>query len=164
MVEMAIIEFLHRNPIIGELAYIQDEYSFNFTPSEHNEMKSIVGSKGNTSLLIDTFQIEISVEFKTTLFTWGFWPNTNWVRRELNPPESTDGTLIFKDYIDLEMGVSKNISTRNWITQHDCDTGWIRISEDKTVPDENLVRIATNTLLGTQGQKLSSVMLRPEFK
>jgi hypothetical protein len=157
------VSYAKRKAIEGDLFYVQDELSIDFRPDPDFNFTPVVGSRGNTSLLLDTLQIEVSAEYRTALFVWGYWPNINWTDGKVDPHIAEEGTLIFDDFLDLEIGISQELSLDNWITQYDKTTGWIRVSEKKPI-NEDLVRIATNTLLGISEGVLSSIMLKPDFR
>ena len=52
----------------------------------------------------------------------------------------------------------------DWVTVHDNVTGWLRVAPRKSVDDDQLVLIATDTILGIRGHRLNSVWLRPRFE
>lgn len=153
-------------PLKGQLVYRAYEYSFDFQVGSQQELASRAGSKGTTSLLIGTLQIEIGIETGAALFVWGLHSHSaQWRRDSLSRPSAQPGCV--KAVFDEEpiMGVSKGLAeVGEWQTTYDPKSGWVCVSSNEHDGDESYVEFAEDTIAGLLNDELVSVWLCPSWQ
>jgi hypothetical protein len=150
-------------PLEGQLVYRAYEYSFDFKVGSQPELARRAGSKGTTSLLIGTLQIEVGLETGTALFVWGLHSHSaQWRRDSLSRPLAQPGCV--RAVFDEEpiMGVSQGLAeVGEWQTTYDPNTGWICVSSNVHDVFESYIEFAENTIAGLHNGSLVSVWLHP---
>lgn len=152
-------------PLQGELVYRASEHSFDFKARSNSELAQRIGTKGTTSLLIGTLQIEVGIEVGAALFVWGLHSHiSQWRRGQLSAVSATRGGIrvIFDE--EPAIGVSQALAeVAEWHTVFDPDTGWIRISSNQDDSAERYIEFAENTIAGISDERLISLRLRPTW-
>jgi hypothetical protein len=150
-------------PLHGEVVYRAYEYSFDFKVKSESELALRAGSKGTTSLVVGTLQIEVGIETGAALFVWGLHSHsTQWRQVRLPRVSSQKGCVKVEFDEEPVIGVSQGLAeVGEWQTTYDEDTGWICVSANEHDVAENYVEFADNTIVGLADEKLVSVWLRP---
>jgi hypothetical protein len=147
----------------GALVYRAYEYSFDFKVKSESELALRAGSKGTTSLVVGTLQIEVGIETGAALFVWGLHSHsTQW--RQVHLPRVSSQKGCVKVLFDEEpvIGVSQSLAeVGEWQTTYDEGTGWVCVSANEHDVAESYVEFADNTIAGLADEKLVSVWLRP---
>lgn len=150
-------------PLQGEVVYRAYEYSFDFKVKSESELTSRAGSKGTTSLVVGTLQIEVGIETGAALFVWGLHSHsTQWLRDRLPGISPEEGCL--KVLFDEEpvIGVSQGLAeVGEWQTIYDANTGWLCVRSNEHDVAESYVEFAQNTIAGLGNEKLVSLWLHP---
>lgn len=150
-------------PLAGQLVYRAYEYSFDFQVGSQLEMTRRAGSKGTTSLLIGTLQIEVGIETGAALFVWGLHSHSSrWRLDSLARPPAQPGCVKVVLNRELTRGVSQALAEgREWKTTYDPNSGWVCISSTEQDVAESYVEFAEDTIAGLLNDDLVSVWLRP---
>ncbi|MEU5599171.1 hypothetical protein [Streptomyces sp. NPDC020298] len=144
------------------LTYDESEYGFSFSAKSGESLSERLGSKGVTSVLIDTLQLEVDIESREVLFAWGYFPNVRGTVSKLKAPRISPGCVRISSDHPFEPGVSYEIPGGRWHVSSDPSSGWITI-EQGDVTDADFVQIASGTVLGIENGDLVSIWLRPVF-
>lgn len=159
-----IIRRVPGGPLKGRLTYVRDEHSFRFDVDFSADLLERAGGSELASVSIGTLQIEVGVATRRALFAWGLHPRSRWLEAEIPSPRWLEGAAILGPATEYSAGASVKLSdVGEWGTAYDADTGWVRVSADPAAEDE-IVEIASGVLLGSRGNELSSVWLRPNFQ
>ncbi len=152
-------------PLKGQLVYRAYEYSFDFQVGSQQELARRAGSKGTTSLLIGTLQIEIGIETGAALFVWGLHSHSSrWRLDSLSRPPAQSGCVKVVLNGELTRGVSQELAEVGaWQTTYDPNTGWVCISSNEH-DAERYVEFAEDTIAGLLNDELVSVWLRPIWR
>ncbi|MBP2323573.1 hypothetical protein JOF56_003958 [Kibdelosporangium banguiense] len=148
--------------LAGVLKYSRSDMGFFFEVSSRSELAARVGDRGRTSLVVDSLQLEVSVETGEVLYVWGYCPETAWSSGSVRPPGSAIGKVVAEVDLPLEEAVSVSISKLPWSITYDRDSGWFRIFCADSQSEE-VIEISPGILLGLSEAELSSIWLRPQF-
>jgi hypothetical protein len=150
-------------PLKGELVYRAYEHSFDFKVESQPDLVHRAGSKGTTSLLIGTLQIEIGIETGAALFAWGLHSHiTQWREDRLPTISSQKGCVNVLFDEEPTIGVSQGLAeVGEWQTTYDPSTGWISVSSNEREAADTYVEFADNTIAGLADKQLISLWLRP---
>jgi hypothetical protein len=161
MIHFQACEYLR---LSGQLIYRAYEYAFEFEVESHSELARRAGSKGTTSLLIGTLQIEVGIETGALLFVWGFHPHTKWLCDQLPPFSPRPGSVKVQFDEEPIVGVSQSLKEISQLrTTYDPNTGWIRISLDEDLA-EDYIEFTEDTVVGLSNERLMSLWLRPVWR
>lgn len=148
----------------GRLLYSREEHSFRFEPDDRAELVDRVDGQGVTSVVFDTLQLEVAIATKQALFVWGLHSYKKWSSASLGTPQASVGSVVVIPDENLILGVSVRDATAASIsTVLDDASGWIRVSLGD-LGGEELVRIASDVVLGIRDDFLSSIWMHPEFE
>lgn len=151
-------------PVDGVLTYLRREYSFHFEPAAPVDLARAAGTRGTTSLAIDTLQIEVGIETGAVLLVHGYHPYFGWRPEQLLPATPVLGSLRVRTDQQLLPGVGHRLAPEgSWVTGYDEGSGWIRVHPDPAEVDDQLVQVANGTLIGLRAGALNSVWLQPIF-
>lgn len=150
-------------PLEGELVYRAYESSFDFQVGSQLELARRAGSKGTTSLLIGTLQIEVGIETGAALFVWGLHSHSSqWRLDMLSRPSAQRGCVKVVFIRELTRGVSQGLAeVGEWQTTYDSKTGWVCVSSNEHDVAESYVEFAEDTIAGLLNDGLVSIWLRP---
>jgi hypothetical protein len=147
----------------GELLYRAYEYSFDFKAKSESELALRAGSKGTTSLVVGTLQIEVGIETGAALFVWGLHSHSTQWRQDRLPrisPEKGCVKVLFDE--EPVIGISQGLAeVGEWQTTYDANTGWILVSANEHDVAESHREFAEDTIAGLTDEKLVSLWLRP---
>ncbi|MGV9932595.1 hypothetical protein ACWDY4_18725 [Streptomyces olivaceoviridis] len=146
----------------GVLTYDESEYGFSFSANSGESLSERLGSKGVTSVLIDTLQLEVDIESREILYAWGYFPNIRGAVSKLNVPQIAVGRVRISSDYPFEPGVSYEVPGDRWRVSCDPSSGWIAI-EQGDVTGAEFVQIASGTVLGIDNGDLVSIWLSPVF-
>ena len=157
------MKFLYKpsNPIQGRLSYIDNAIGFEpvkevYKPARH---------PASAALTVDrTLQIEFLVDSGCLLYAWGYLPEESWQADNAQLPlDRVRPGMIFATEVDdpviAGVGYSTNLDTTP--TRYLKKSGHLIIGDPNTA--DNLVEIASNTIIGLKGDQLSCVILKPEM-
>jgi hypothetical protein len=148
----------------GKQIYRRSEYSFDFLPHNHDELKEQVGAMGTTSLSIGTLQIEIGIEKRNLLYVWGYHPYFNWETASIPEPEALLGDVTLSSEHKLESGVSLAVDAgQKWQTFHDANSGLIVITRREDFLAGTCIEIANCCIVELKKNSLSSLVLHVEM-
>jgi hypothetical protein len=150
-------------PLQGELVYRADEYSFDFKVKSESELVLRQGSKGTTSLIVGTLQIEVGIETSAALFVWGLHSHSSQWRRDrlvhISPQKGCIRVLFDQQPVS---GVSQGlVEVGEWQTTYDETTGWICVSSGVHDTRSSYIEFANNTVAELAGEVLVSLWLHP---
>ena len=152
-------------PFGGTPVYRRSEYSFDFEPASRDELTALTSEAGVTSIVVETLQIEVNAFDGEALHVWGYHPAADWSAHSLLPVDPRPGAVFIADDQAFISGVSIGLAeVGEWTTAHDEKSGWVRVTPDLAVDDEQVVLIATGTCLGLIGDQLNSIWVRPRFE
>ncbi|MFJ7903084.1 hypothetical protein ACIQ6V_21750 [Streptomyces sp. NPDC096198] len=148
-------------PLDGVLTYDDSEYGFSFDARSPKALGERLGTKGVTSALIGTLQLEIDVESREIVYVWGYFPNVRGDVGDLEAPVASPGRVFLSSDDFLEAGVSFDVPGKPWRVTYDPSSGWValRLSDAPAT----LVQIADGTVVGLDDGALVSLWLRPVF-
>ncbi|MCL4872324.1 MAG: hypothetical protein KJ063_25465 [Anaerolineae bacterium] len=148
----------------GKQIYRRNEYSFDFLPDNHDELKELIGAMGTTSLSIGTLQIEISIENRKLLYVWGYHPYFNWKTASILEPEAFLGSVTLSPKHKLEPGVSLAVAEdEKWQTFHDANSGCIVVTRYEDFLTGTCIKIADDCTIELKGNSLFSLVLHVEM-
>lgn len=151
-------------PLDGLLIYSDAEHSFRFEVGDPSDLYARLGDLGRTSLAIGTLQVEVDVATGAALFAWGLHPRERWSDGRGQPEGRLPGEVRVHSTPKLETGVAVSVAeVGEWSTIHDRLSGWVRVTSDTTVDDDEQILIASGIVLGLRTGHLSSVWLHPVF-
>ena len=143
--------------LLGSLVYDPREYSFRFERGE-----SALSEAGVTSLSIGTLQIEVDVASGRVLYVWGLHPHGRWQEGHAVPNDVIRGGVQVLADPPLVSGVSLAVAAAGeWVTTHDPVSGWVHVYPLDWAGDGVQVEVADDTLLGIEGDRLTSLWLKP---
>ncbi|MEN6307984.1 MAG: hypothetical protein ABFD91_09540 [Anaerohalosphaeraceae bacterium] len=149
--------------IEGKLVYRQGDYSFDFIPFSTDKFDTIVGEQSTTSLLINTLQIEISIQSKRLLYIWGYCPLFNYQEADIPEIKFEDGEITLLSDAALDIGVSMNISNGlKWSLYGDKKTGWSVVTYHDKWQNSKFIRIANGCIVGLIDMQISCLCLNPD--
>jgi hypothetical protein len=150
--------------IAGQLYYYQDEYSFSFKPTASNQFSLHVGQHGRTSLLIGSLQVEISIEYRSLLFAWGYHPYQRWREKDLTAPKALAYGVTLGSEIVLEEGISVAlVGVGSWDTWYDSETQWVCVGSYHQPVEATIAEFATNTIAVISKSRLVALWLKAEM-
>jgi hypothetical protein len=149
----------------GLVIYREGDYAFDFHPLDPLHLSERTGDQGVSSLGIGSLQIEIGIETRLALFAWGYCPRQGWKEGHLDVPRIVQGQVQVNDQ-PLGRGVSHPVGEEasDWRTTYDIDSGWVRIHRTSSTDSDQLVEIASGTLLDIRNGDLWSLWLHPTFE
>lgn len=154
---------LESAPLTGALLYRSEEYSFDFVPESAEDVRTRAGSRGTTSLLLGTLQLETGVETGLVLFPWGFHPKKLWRSGVVTRPIARPGTVRAVTSSPLEVGVSLEVDERSeWLTWYDPRSTEVCFRRDGSPEPSQLIEFATGAVAGIVGGELVGIWLRPQ--
>ncbi|WP_448319321.1 hypothetical protein [Streptomyces sp. CO7] len=149
-------------PLEGVLVYTESEYGFSFSARDGEALGARLGSRGVTSVVIGTLQLEVDIESGEVLFAWGYLPNVRSVVAELRHPRSVAGRVVVSSDEPFEPGISEGVPGDDWRVTHDPSSGTVAVRLNGA-SGATFVRIADGTVLGLDAGHLVSVWLTPVF-
>lgn len=148
----------------GQTVYLAAEHSFQFRAEDPAELARRIGDRGVTSLAIGTLQLEVALATGALLFAWGYHPRRHWRAMRLPQVAATAGVVrVGRPHI-LQPSISLRVpAASHWPTLYDPQSGWVAVGDPDPAAPSTLVRIATDTVLGLSGPRLTVVWIRPVF-
>jgi hypothetical protein len=147
--------------LAGRLVYAESDYAFNFELDPSDEARR--GTRGSTSFVIGTLQLEVALESMQCLYIWGYCPQQGWKLSPLSPPSAQQGSLKVHSDAPLTAGVSigldKIMPSTPWF---DPESGWFCIGNKEVDADSQAVEFANNCIAVIASGQLSSLWIHPE--
>lgn len=151
----------------GSLIYRESEYSFDFSSSSEEQLKSRIGSRGCMSVGVSTLQIEVGVETGRLLYPWGFFPLLDvGYERVILPNIVPGGVFVKLSRSELKQGVSFDIpNSEHWRVTHDIDSGWVHIGQSRNFCRQSTyIEFADNSVVGIFKGEINCILIRPDFQ
>ncbi|MFW6638504.1 hypothetical protein ACOALZ_00515 [Nocardiopsis algeriensis] len=150
------------SPLRGGLKYLTSEQSLFYEVRDRAELEERAGMEGVTSLVVDTLQLELSVESGELLFAWGYFPMPSWESASLAIPSFSTGRIFAAPNVKFMEGVSVRASSSDWRIEYDSRAGLLNVRSGSAA-DLKFVQIAEGVVLGVGSGKLLSIWLKPMF-
>jgi hypothetical protein len=150
------------SPFRGHARYIIGDHAFRFE-MDLDEKVNREGTRGKTSFVIGTLQLEVAVDSCICLYIWGYCPMAGWIRCSLSPPVAQGGALRVTPEEPLVTGVS--IGLENMVEANawfDPDSGWFCMGKKEVPSGTTAVEFATGCVAVLSHGRLSSFWIRPE--
>ena len=150
-------------PIRGTLAFVEADHAFDFRLAEA-ELPQNMGTKGSTSLLVGSLQIEIDIETGRLMFVWGYHPKATWRQGQVNVSDIYPGEITLVEP-NLEVGISEPfVELGEWPTIYDPDSGWVFLGADPEAEPVEAIEFAQNTVAGLSRDNITALWLKPSFE
>ena len=135
----------------GNLLYIEEDYSFIFSPSP----KSCI-----TSVVIDTLELMID-RIGYVLEVRGYCPYFDWKKTNISPPNYIQGSLIV-ELDEIIPGVSERLAGYGeWNIFVNPKNGWLCVGEDKYSSASVAVEFASSSVAVLEKELLKAIWLHP---
>lgn len=145
----------------GKLIYRESEYSFDFVEAEAQKLSQRRGSKGVSSISVDTLQIEIGIEHGEVLYVWGFYPIP---RKVVDLPlPVTRSARVFTHGERWDLGISVPIPWSHHEATFDPRRRVTRITSSEKLADE-YVTPASGIIFGLIRDQVSEIILSAKFE
>jgi len=118
-------------------------------------------------IIAEVLSLEFDIKSGRVLYVWGYGPNSSWKAGDVHKPTPTSGSVfvnldsILADNASLPVDSSVGIPLSPLDKAElvfDKKTGWFRVGEGNT---ESLIQIADGIILGIEGDRLTTVLLKP---
>jgi len=149
----------------GDLIYVEHEHSVDFIPVSESELIERSPTRGGTSILLGTLQIEVDIPSATLLYPWGQFPRGHWKKARIEPTGFGEGGIRIANTEDLELKPA--VSLEVWpedecSTLFDPTTGWLCVTTKK-FEGLKLVEFARGAVIGLDGNEMNALWLKPHF-
>ena len=153
-------------PLEGELVYRDADHAFDFVPTSTVVVREQSGSKGVTSLLLGTLQLEVSAETGLVLYPWGYHPKAAWLARSLLPAVAPRVAVRAVGDGALDAGVAQDVApSERWTTSYDAKSGWVRIARSENAAAwTEAVEFAPGSIAVLERGSLVELWLHPRME
>ncbi len=152
------------DPITGDPQYLPAERSI--YPGGSAAIRSrYVGHHGVAAVTVQYLQIIFGGPDVRVLYVTGLHPRSRWVPADFAAPQSIPGQVVVQVQpaeVAAVGAVQAAPGTDRWVTWLS-PSGWVRIAADWDGHSEQLVQVATRTVLGVREHSLSSLWLQPRI-
>ncbi len=147
-------------PLKGVLKYVEESYAFEFTADDVTELNTRNGGGRGASLSLNELQLETAVATGEVIYPWGYCPKIGWKSMALAAPISQPARIFVGADEELMAYTGYSVTDSRWTVGFDESTGWVRIFNSDS-DDRDLIGIAVDTVIGLNGDSLSSVWMHP---
>jgi hypothetical protein len=135
----------------GDLLYVEEDYSFVFSPSSRSSV---------TSIVIDTLQLMIDKD-GLILEVRGYCPYFNWTKIDISPPSYIQGSLAVQ-LDEIIPGVSEQlVSGKEWPVSVNSKNSWICVGETLIEGDVMAVEFASGCVAVLLEEQIKAIWLHP---
>jgi hypothetical protein len=143
--------------------YVSRDHAFDFLPADTAIAAEREGTQGRASIVLDTLQVEVSVETGLCLWVSGYCPTTGWSSSAVEVPSIEPGGLSSLAEGGLRPGVGVRATDgvpKRWF---DPSTGWFCATGrgDLNLDAKHALEIATDTIITVSDNRLIAVFVRP---
>ncbi len=142
--------------VSGKLYYLEYEYSFNFKPLQPVD----------STVALAYLSLDFDSETKLARQLWGYHLNILWKDKNLTPPPSIEGGLLFEDYEDyLQPGVgTRLIEPGDWETYFDENLSLVCFGDSIITDSTECVEFADGIIVALENHSIKALWLKPIIK
>ncbi|WP_432457423.1 hypothetical protein [Cellulomonas iranensis] len=157
-----LFERLEGAPVDGALTYDIPAHSFLFEPLRAT-CSDEDRSTGLAALMIGTLQLHVGAASGRVYFVDGYHEvRSRWSSAVVRPPEPRPGVVRVRGGDELLSGVGYTLAPGGvWRTSVDEVSGWVQVADPSGPPAQDVVLVATGTVLGLAEGRLVALWLRP---
>ncbi|KSW29331.1 hypothetical protein [Cellulomonas sp. B6] len=157
-----LFERLEGAPVDGALTYDIPAHSFLFEPLRAT-CSDEDRSTGLAALTIGTLQLHVGAASGRVYFVDGYHEvRSRWSSAVVRPPEPRPGVVRVRGGDELLSGVGYTLAPGGvWRTSVDEVSGWVQVADPSAAPAQDVVLVATGTVLGLAEGRLLALWLRP---
>lgn len=149
-------------PLRGRCTYSETDWAFDFVSQSTDEIRNRVGGQGIAIIAVGTIQLEVSIEFSTVLYVWGYHGSALGRRQQFPIIQSRPRGIRVDFGRAVQAGVAYRVpGSDDWSTLHDPESGWVYIGAGTPGEPGDYCEFAEGEIAFVVDGQLRALFLRP---